>query len=44
MASRRDASLRPLPLMFSFFRKKTESGSPWETQRMPDVVPTAEPA
>ena len=29
--------------MFSFFRKKTESGSPWETQRMPDVVPTAEP-
>ena len=30
--------------MFSFFRKKNESGSPWETQRMPDVVPTAEPA
>jgi fused signal recognition particle receptor len=29
--------------MFSFFRKKNESGSPWETQRMPDVVPTAEP-
>ena len=30
--------------MFSFFRKKNESGSPWETQRMPDVEPTAEPA
>jgi fused signal recognition particle receptor len=30
--------------MFSFFRKKNESGSPWETQRMPDVVPPAEPA
>ena len=30
--------------MFSFFRKKTDSGSPWETQRMPDVVPTLEPA
>ena len=30
--------------MFSFFRKKNESGSPWETQRMPDVVPAAEPA
>jgi len=30
--------------MFSFFRKKNESGSPWETQRMPDVVPTAEPS
>ena len=29
--------------MFSFFRKKTESGSPWETQRMPDVVPVAPP-
>jgi len=29
--------------MFSFFRKKTESGSPWETQRMPDVAPAAEP-
>ena len=31
------------PFMFSFFRKKTDSGSPWETQRMPDVVPTVEP-
>ena len=30
--------------MFSFFRKKTESGSPWETQRMPDVAPAAEPS
>ena len=30
--------------MFSFFRKKNDSGSPWETQRMPDVAPTAEPA
>ena len=30
--------------MFSFFRKKDESGSPWETQRMPDVVPVAGPA
>ena len=30
--------------MFSFFRKKTDSGSPWETQRMPDVVPAVEPA
>ena len=29
--------------MFSFFRKKTDSGSPWETQRMPDVVPAVEP-
>jgi len=29
--------------MFSFFRKKNESGSPWETQRMPDVVPAPEP-
>ena len=29
--------------MFSFFRKKTDAGSPWETQRMPDVVPVAEP-
>ena len=29
--------------MFSFFRKKNESGSPWETQRMPDVVPVAPP-
>ena len=28
--------------MFSFFRKKNDSGSPWETQRMPDVVPVAE--
>jgi fused signal recognition particle receptor len=28
--------------MFSFFRKKTDSGSPWETQRMPDVMPAAE--
>ena len=28
--------------MFSFFRKKTESGSPWETQRMPDVVPVGD--
>ena len=28
--------------MFSFFRKKTDAGSPWETQRMPDVAPTAE--
>ncbi len=25
--------------MFSFFRKKSESGSPWETQRMPDLAP-----
>ena len=23
--------------MFSFFRKKPDAGSPWETQRMPDV-------
>ena len=30
--------------MFSFFRKKNESGSPWETQRMPDVLPAVEPA
>jgi fused signal recognition particle receptor len=30
--------------MFSFFRKKTDSGSPWETQRMPDVAPPVEPA
>ena len=30
--------------MFSFFRKKNESGSPWETQRMPDVLPVVEPA
>jgi fused signal recognition particle receptor len=30
--------------MFSFFRKKTESGSPWETQRMPEVTPVAEPS
>ncbi|MFL6678959.1 MAG: signal recognition particle-docking protein FtsY [Burkholderiaceae bacterium] len=29
--------------MFSFFRKKNESVSPWETQRMPDVVPASEP-
>jgi fused signal recognition particle receptor len=29
--------------MFSFFRKKNESGSPWETQRMPDAVPAVEP-
>jgi fused signal recognition particle receptor len=29
--------------MFSFFRKKTDSGSPWETQRMPDVVPAVAP-
>ncbi|MFL6696604.1 MAG: signal recognition particle-docking protein FtsY [Vitreoscilla sp.] len=28
--------------MFSFFRKKTDSGSPWETQRMPDVIPAVE--
>ena len=28
--------------MFSFFRKKSDSGSPWETQRMPDVVPVVE--
>jgi fused signal recognition particle receptor len=28
--------------MFSFFRKKTDSGSPWEMQRMPDVVPAVE--
>lgn len=28
--------------MFSFFRKKNDSGSPWETQRMPDVVPLAD--
>ena len=28
--------------MFSFFRKKNDSGSPWETQRMPDVVPAVE--
>ncbi len=28
--------------MFSFFRKKSDAGSPWETQRMPDVVPTIE--
>jgi fused signal recognition particle receptor len=28
--------------MFSFFRKKTDSGSPWETQRMPDVMPAVE--
>ncbi|MDP9126072.1 MAG: hypothetical protein M3N82_15980, partial [Pseudomonadota bacterium] len=28
--------------MFSFFRKKSDAGSPWETQRMPDVVPTVE--
>ena len=29
--------------MFSFFRKKPDAGSPWETQRMPDVVPAVEP-
>jgi len=29
--------------MFSFFRKKNESASPWETQRVPDVVPASEP-
>jgi len=29
--------------MFSFFRKKTDSGSPWETQRMPDTMPAVEP-
>ena len=28
--------------MFSFFRKKNDSGSPWETQRMPDVAPAVE--
>ena len=28
--------------MFSFFRKKNDAGSPWETQRMPDVVPAVE--
>ena len=28
--------------MFSFFRKKSESGSPWETQRMPDVAPAVD--
>jgi len=29
--------------MFSFFRKKNEpSGSPWETQRMPDAAPVVE--
>jgi len=28
--------------MFSFFRKKSDAGSPWETQRMPDVVPTVD--
>jgi fused signal recognition particle receptor len=31
-----------VPFMFSFFRKKTDSGSPWETQRMPDVTPTVD--
>ena len=29
--------------MFSFFRKKNDAGSPWETQRMPDVMPAVEP-
>ena len=29
--------------MFSFFRKKPDAGSPWETQRMPDVAPAVEP-
>ena len=28
--------------MFSFFRKKNDAGSPWETQRMPDVTPAGE--
>ena len=28
--------------MFSFFRKKPDAGSPWETQRMPDVVPAVD--
>jgi fused signal recognition particle receptor len=28
--------------MFSFFRKKSDAGSPWETQRMPDVAPAVE--
>jgi fused signal recognition particle receptor len=30
--------------MFSFFRKKSDAGSPWETQRMPEVTPTAAPS
>jgi fused signal recognition particle receptor len=30
--------------MFSFFRKKSDAGSPWETQRMPEVAPTAAPS
>jgi fused signal recognition particle receptor len=29
--------------MFSFFRKKNDAGSPWETQRMPEVSPAAQP-
>ncbi len=29
--------------MFSFFRKKPDAGSPWETQRMPDVALPVEP-
>jgi fused signal recognition particle receptor len=29
--------------MFSFFRKKSDAGSPWETQRMPEVTPMAAP-
>ena len=28
--------------MFSFFRKKPDAGSPWETQRMPDVAPAVD--
>ena len=28
--------------MFSFFRKKPDAGSPWETQRMPDVTPAVD--
>ena len=28
--------------MFSFFRKKSDAGSPWETQRMPDIAPAIE--
>jgi fused signal recognition particle receptor len=28
--------------MFSFFRKKNDAGSPWETQRMPEGGPPAE--
>ena len=29
--------------MFSFFRKKNDAGSPWETQRMPDLTTAVEP-